>query len=74
MVVGGPIVPGGPDCPGCASGGAPTFNVPTGYPPAGYPPVGYPPQIGKPMPLPGATIVPGNELPNPMPVNPKAGN
>jgi len=59
MIVNGPIVPG-PDCPGCGMGAPPTFNQPAGYPPV----------IGKPMPIPGM----GNELPNPMPVNPKTGN
>jgi hypothetical protein len=64
VVSGGPIVPGGPDCPGCAGGGGGSYPLPAGYQP------GYPPVIGRPMPIPGATIVPGTELHQPMPVKP----
>lgn len=76
VVVGsGPVVPGGPACHGCASGELPptVTHQPAGYQPAGYPPVGYPPVIGHPMPLPGPTVIPSNELPTPMPVK-KGGN
>ncbi|VTU00355.1 unnamed protein product [Gemmataceae bacterium] len=65
-----PVVMGapGPDCPSCGISG------PSGYPTAFTQPVGYPPEIGQPVPLPGPKVVPGTELPNPMPVNPKTGN
>ena len=66
--IGGPVMT--PDCHGCGTGPLPPPTVihqPAGYPPNGYPPVAYPPVIGKPMPLPGATIIPGTELPHPMP-------
>jgi hypothetical protein len=33
-------------------------------------PVGFPPVIGQPTPLPGPTVIPSSELPNPMPVKP----
>lgn len=54
------VVGGGPDCPGCAMG-APVTQ-----------PAGYPPVIGKPMPIPGASIVP--ELHPPAPVTPAPKN
>jgi hypothetical protein len=63
VVTGGPIVPGGPPCATCANG-----DLPPGAQPVGYPPVAYPPIIGNPMPLPGASGVPNNELHSPMPV------
>lgn len=69
--VGGAVVTS-PPCHGC-NGGAPgvpvTFNGPPGdlvpitHPPAGYPSIGYPTPI-----VPGPTVVPQYELPNPMAV------
>jgi hypothetical protein len=57
----------GPDCPTCIGGGA-TIHQPVGYPSMGYPPV-----IGQPIPIPGGpTVIPSNQLPNPMPVKPSA--
>jgi hypothetical protein len=63
-----PVVyrPTGGDC--CLNGG-PVIHSPAGLP-AGYPSMTYPPVIGSPTPLPGATIIPSHELPNPMPVKP----
>lgn len=72
---GGPVM--SPECHGCGSGpmAPPTvIHQPAGYAPNGYPPVAYPPMIGPARPLPGATIIPSNELPSPMPVKEKGGN
>jgi hypothetical protein len=38
----------------------------------GLPTTSYPPVIGQPIPLPGPTVIPSSELPNPMPVKPSA--
>ena len=62
--------PGGDCCLNGINGGGPVISQPTGYPPPGYPPMNYPPVIGNPMALPGASIIPSHELPNPMPVKP----
>ncbi len=54
----------GSGCPSCIGGGA-MINQPVGYPSMAYPPI-----IGNPSPLPGPTIIPSHDLPNPMPVKP----
>jgi hypothetical protein len=56
---------GGAGCSTCIGGSTITQ-------PAGYPMMTYPPVIGQPTPLPGPTIIPSNQLPNPMPVKPSA--
>ena len=56
----------GHGCPTCIGGGA-MINQPLGQPSTSYPPV-----IGQPVPLPGQTVIPSHELPNPMPVKPSA--
>ena len=52
----------GHGCPTCIGGGA-MINQPIGLPTTSYPPV-----IGNPVPLPGPTVIPSNQLPSPMPV------
>lgn len=56
----------GPGCSTCVGGGTMITQ------PVGYPSMGYPPVIGQPVPLPGPTVIPSNQLPNPMPVKPSA--
>jgi hypothetical protein len=53
-------------CPTCIGGGAMISPAISG------PSVIYPPVIGQPTPLPGPTVIPSHDLPNPMPVKPSA--
>lgn len=38
--------------------------------PIAYAPAGYAPAIGNPVPIPGPSVIPSTQLPNPMPVKP----
>jgi len=57
------------DCAGCIGGGA-MMHQPVAYPATAFQSYPYPPVIGKPIPIPGPTVIPSQELPNPMPVKP----